>query len=75
VLDDVLLAELVVVVGRDVLVELLLGLPAQIAAIDQEQHPARAGELDQAVAEHDRQQGLAGTGGHLHQGTRAVLAQ
>ena len=74
-LDDVLLAELEVVVGRDVLLELLQGLSAQVAAVDQEQHAPGAGELDQAVAEDDGGEGLAGAGGHLDESARPVLAQ
>ena len=74
VLDDVFLAELEVVVGRDVLVELLLGLAAEVAAVHQEQHAPRAGELDQAVDEADGGEGLAAAGGHLDQGARACSA-
>ena len=48
-LDDILLAELEVVVGRQALLELLQGLVAQVAAIHQEQDPASARELDQMV--------------------------
>ncbi len=72
VLDDVFLAELVVVVGRDVGVELLLGLAAEVGAVDQEQHAPRAGELDQAVDEADGGEGLAAAGGHLDQRARLV---
>jgi hypothetical protein len=75
VLDDVFLAELEVVVGRDVLVEFLLGLAAEVAAIDQEQHAPRPGELDQAVDEADRGEGLAAAGGHLDQCARLVGGQ
>jgi hypothetical protein len=75
VLDDVLLAELVVVVGRDVSVEFLLGLPAQVAAVHQEQHAPHAGKLDQPVDEADGGEGLAAAGGHLDQRTRLVQRQ
>ncbi len=71
-LHDVFLAELVVVVGRSVLVELLLRLPAEVAAVHQEQHPPRAGELDQAVDKGNRRVGLAAAGGHLNEGARLV---
>ena len=74
-LDDVLLGELEVVVGRDVLLEFLERLVAEVAAVDQEQHAPRAGELDQAVDEGDGGEGLAGAGGHLDQGARAVFRQ
>ncbi len=74
-LNDVLLGEFEVVVGRLVLLEFLQGLVTQIAAVDQEQHAARAGELDQAVDERDGGEGLAGAGGHLDQGARAVFTQ
>ena len=44
---------LIVVVGRDVLLELFERLSAQVAAVHQEQHAPGAGELDQPVAEDD----------------------
>ncbi len=53
-LDDVFLAELEVVVGRDVLLEFLEGLVGEVAAVDQEQDAPRAGELDQPVDEGNR---------------------
>ena len=74
-LDDVLLGELEVVVGRGVLLELLEGLVAEVAAVHQEQDPPGAGELDQPVRKHDGEEGLAGAGGHLHQRAGPVLAQ
>ncbi len=74
-LDDVFLGELEVVVGRDVLLEFLERLVAEVAAVDQEQHAPRAGELDQAVDEGNRGEGLARAGGHLDQGARAVFPQ
>jgi len=58
-----------------VLVELLLGLAAEVATVNQEQHAPRAGELDQTVAKDDREQRLARSRGHLHQGARTILAQ
>jgi len=72
VLDDVFLAELVVVIGRVVGVELLLGLPAQVAPVDQKKHPFGAGKLDQAVDEADGGIGLAAAGGHLNQGAGLI---
>ena len=74
-LDDVFLAELEVVVGRDVLLEFLEGLVGEVAAVDQEQHAPRPGELDQAVDEGNGGEGLARAGGHLDQGARAVFLQ
>ena len=50
VLDGVFLGELVVVVGADVLLELVVGLPAQVVAIHQEQDPLGLAELDEPVA-------------------------
>ncbi len=73
-LDDVLLGELAVVVGRDVLLELLERLVAEVAAVDQEQHAPRAGELDEAVDEVDGGEGLAAAGGHLDEGARRSWA-
>ncbi len=75
VLNDVLLAELEVVLRRDVLLELLEGLAPQISPVDQEQHPPGTGELDQAVDEVDRGKGLAATGRHLDQSAWTVLLE
>ena len=75
VLDDVFLAEFVVVVGRDELVEFLLGLAAEVGAIDQEQHAPGAGKLDQPVDEVDGGVGLAAARGHLDQRARLVGGQ
>ena len=44
-LDDVLLVEFVIVVRRDVLLELAEGLFPQVAAIDQEENPLGAANL------------------------------
>lgn len=57
-LDDELLGELEVVVGRDVLLELLEGLVAQVPPVHQEEHPPGAAELDQPVGGRDRGEGL-----------------
>ena len=56
-LDVVKLGELAAVVGRDELLELRRrdqGLVAEVAAVDEEEDAARAGELDEAVNEVDR---------------------
>ena len=74
-LDDVLLAEFEVIDRGDVLVELLLGLSSQVAAVHQEQHAPRAAELDQPVDEADGGEGLAAAGRHLDQRTRLVLGE
>ena len=58
--------------GRDVLLEFLQRLVAEVAAVDEEEHAARAGELDEAVDEVDGGEGLAAAGGHLDQGARFV---
>ena len=49
VLDVVKLGEQAAVVGRAEGLELLEGLAAEVAAVHEEQHAARAGKLDQAV--------------------------
>ena len=49
VLDVVKLGELAAVVGRDELLELLERLAPEVAAVHQEQHALRAGELDEPV--------------------------
>ncbi len=74
-LDDVLLGELEVVVGRDVLLEFLERLLAEVAAVHQEQDAPRAGELDEPVDEVDGGEGLARAGGHLDEGARTVFGQ
>lgn len=74
-LDDVFLGELEIVVGRDILLEFLQGLVAEVAAVDQEQDPPGAGELDQPVEEIDRRVSLAGPCGHLDERARAVVPE
>ena len=74
-LDVVQLGELAAVVGRDVLLELLEGLPAEVAAVHQEQDAAGVGELDQAVDRRDGRERLAAAGGHLDQGAGAVVGE
>src|ERR1700757_5052127 len=72
VLDVVKLGELAAVVGRDELLEFFQGLIAEIAAVDEEEDAARAGELDVAVNEVDGGVGLAAAGGHLDEGATFV---
>ena len=74
-LDDVLLGELEVVVRRGVLLELLERLVAEVAAVHQEQHAPRAGELDEPVYKGDGREGLAGARGHLDQRAGSVFGQ
>ena len=74
-LENVLLVEFIVVVGRHILLKLFERLLAQVAAVDQKQHALGAGELDQTVAHDNREQRFAGAGGHLHQRARPVVAQ
>ncbi len=74
-LDDELFGELEVVVGRDVLLEFLERLVAEVAAVDEEEDATRAAELDEPVDEVDGGEGLAAAGGHLDQGARTVLGQ
>ena len=75
VLHVVQLGELAAVVGGDVLVELVERLLAQVVAVHQEQHALRPGELDQAVDEGDRGEGLAAAGRHLDQRAGPVLGE
>src|SRR5206468_12643534 len=72
VLDVVKLGELAAVVGRDELLEFFQGLVAEVAAVDEEEDAARAGELDKAVNEVDGGVGLAAAGGHLDEGAAFV---
>src|SRR5213082_953364 len=62
VLDVVKLGEFAAVVGRDELLEFFQGLVAEVAAVDEEEDAARAGELDEAVNEVDGGVGLAAAG-------------
>ena len=55
------------VVGGDELLEFFQGLVAEVAAVDEEEDAARAGELDKAVNEVDGGVGLAAARGHLDQ--------
>ena len=71
-LDVVKLGELAAVVGRDELLEFFQGLVAEVAAVDEEEDAARAGELDEAVNEVDGGEGLAAAGGHLDEGAAFV---
>jgi hypothetical protein len=72
VLDVVKLGELAAVVGRDELLEFFQGLVAEVAAVDEEEDAARAGELDEAVNEVDGGVGLAAAGRHLDESAAFV---
>src|SRR5438477_10981609 len=72
VLNIVKLGELPAVVGRDELLEFFQGLVAEVAAVDEEEDAARAGELNEAVNEVDGGVGLAAAGGHLDKGAAFV---
>ena len=74
-LKDVLLVEFIVVVGRHILLKLFERLFPQVAAVDQKQHALGAGELDQTVAQNNREERFSGAGGHLHERARPVIAQ
>ena len=74
-LGDVLFRELEVVVGREVLLEFLQGLPAEIAPVNEEQDPFGSAELDQAVQEVDGREGLAAAGRHLDDSAGSVLGK
>ena len=74
-LGGVELGELaVVVVGREG-EELLLGLLAEIAGIDQEEHAADAGVLEQAIDGRDGGEGFSRAGGHLDERARAGVLE
>ena len=64
-LDDVFSGELVIVHGRDELLEFLEGLPAEISAIHEEKDAAGTGVFDETINEVDCGVGLARTGRHL----------
>ena len=58
--------------GRDELLELLERLPAEVAAIHEEEDALGAGVFDEAVDEIDGGVGLARAGGHLDERARAT---
>ena len=62
-------------VGRAVALELLLGLLAEVAAVHEEEHAARAAVLDEPVDRGDRRDRLARPGRHLDQRARAVALE
>ena len=64
-----------VVVGGGVGDELLLGLLAEVAGIDEEEDAANLGVLEEAVDGGDGGEGLAGAGGHLDQGAGLGLGE
>ena len=72
VLDGVFVGELVPVDGADELLELVVGLLAEVVAVDEEEDPAGVGVLDEPVAEVDGGEGLATAGGHLDEGPGLV---
>lgn len=71
-LDVVEAGELAAVVGGGELLEFVDGLATKVAAIDEEEDAPGTGVLDEAIGLGDRREGLAGTGGHLDEGARAV---
>ena len=71
-LDVIDLGELAAGVGGDELVELALGLLAEVGTVDEEKDAAGAGELDQPIGEGAGGVGLAGAGGHLDERAGAV---
>ena len=67
-MDGVQFGELASVVVRLVGEELLLGLFAEVAGIDEEEDALDAGVLEQAVDGRDGGEGFTRAGGHLHEG-------
>ena len=49
-----------------------MGLLAKVAGVDQKQDAPGAAELEQAIDRGDGGEGLAGAGGHVHQGAGFV---
>jgi hypothetical protein len=74
-LDVVELGELAVHVRDGEALELLQRLPAEVGAVDEEEHASRAAVADQAVADVRRGVRLAGAGRHLDQRARAVVGE
>ena len=65
-LDVVKLGEEALLFGRAEILELLKSLPAQVAAVYEEQHSASARILDEPVDEIASGEGLSSTRGHLN---------
>ncbi len=61
--------------GAHELLELPVGLPPEVAAIHEEQHPPRPAELDEPVTSIHRRERLAAAGRHLDQRACVVLGQ
>ena len=74
-LDVVQLGELASFVRGGEPLELAQGLPSQVATVHEEQHSPRSGVLDQAVCLVAGHEGLAASGGHLHQRPRPPCRQ
>ena len=74
-LDVVKLGELAPAVGNGEALELTQRLAPQVGAVDQKEHTARSGVLDEAVDLVAGHEGLAAAGGHLHQGASASGGQ
>ena len=70
-----MVGELAAVVGGGELLEFVVGLAAEVAAVDEEEDALGTGELDEAVGLGDGGEGLAGAGGHLDEGARALAAR
>ena len=71
--DGVEFGELAVVVGRGEGEELLLGLLAEVARVDEEEDAADAGVLEQAVDRRDGGERFSRAGGHLDEGAGAGI--
>ena len=54
------------------MLEFVDGLAAEVAAVDEEEDAPGTGVLDEAVGLGDSGEGLAGAGGHLDEGARAI---
>ena len=72
-LDVVELGELAAVVRGGELLELLVGLDAEVGAVDEEEDALGVRVADQAIDERDGGEGLAGAGRHLDEGAGAVF--
>ena len=61
--------------GRDVLLEFLVRLPAQIPAVNEEEDSPRLGEFHETINRTDRRVGLSAPGRHLDQRAGTVHAE
>ena len=74
-LDVVKLGEQATCVRRAVSMEFIAGLLTKIGSIDQKQNASRLGVFDQPIGDGTGRERLARSGGHVDEGSRAVVGE